>query len=259
MDKKSVLFENRNFVSRVVFNTPENGNVVNSDNLVLMRGYIEASIKSDDCRVIVIEGSNGVFSKGMDFSNLLKNGSEGVNVSFTDPYKDLIKTIRYSPKPVIAKVDGEVVAGGMGIALACDIIIATKRSTFCLSEVLFGIIPAFVFPFLSERLSYKKARYLVLSSRKIQSDEAYNMGLIDEVAATENIDRVVKDQIKRLKYSSPDALRVLKDYSDTITKSDIDNMIDTAQKQLTVLLNDKKNIKAINSFLDGQKPEWAVK
>lgn len=258
VNELSVLCEVKSYVSTIILNNPENGNVVNNENLSLINQYLKEAINSENIRLIVIEGKDQVFCRGMDFKNLLKNADQGIKNEFHEPYKEVVKTIRNSPKPVIAKIDGEVLAGGMGIALACDIVLATNRSLFGLSEVLFGIIPAYVFPLLLERVNYKKARFMILSSKKLNAKEAYQYGIIDEVCEYDKINKLTKDYIKRLLYSSPDALKLTKEYSDKLTENKFDQSIDFAQKQLTELLNNKKNIESIKLFLEGEKPEWAV-
>ena len=146
--EKSVLYDLHNHVARIKLNRPKQGNVVNEDNLGLLNQYLDDAVNDENCRVIVIEGSCGVFSRGMDFKNLLKNSGEEISLEFSRPYIDGVMKIRNSPKPVIAAIDGEVLAGGMGIALSCDIVLATEQSLFGLSEVIFGLIPAYVLPFL---------------------------------------------------------------------------------------------------------------
>lgn len=245
-------------VSFITLNNPEKGNVVNNENLTLIYNYLKESIEDSVCRIIVIQGKNGVFCRGMDFSNLINNSNVEIKKEFSQPYKDVVKVIHDSPKPVIASIDGDVLAGGMGIMLACDIIIATKRSIFGLSEVLFGIIPAYVFPFLLERVSYKKARFLILSSKHFNSQEAYELGVIDEVVEDDKLEKKLKEYIKRLLYSSPDALALVKRYSDILTNNKLDEYLDIAQNQLTKILNNKENLEAIKNFLDGEKPKWAM-
>ena len=122
-NKLSVLYEEKCFVANILLNKPENGNVVNNDNLSLIKKYLNNAISSENIRVILFEGKDQVFCRGMDFKNLLKNADQGIKDEFHEPYKDVVKLIRNSTKPVIAKIDGDVLAGGMGIALACDIIL----------------------------------------------------------------------------------------------------------------------------------------
>lgn len=256
----SVIQHTHNFVSFITLNNPQNGNAVNNDNLPLLFDHIKESIDSDECRIIVIQGKDKVFCRGMDFKNLIKNTDFNAKIKneFTDPYKNVVKIIRNSPKPVIAAIDGDVLAGGMGIALSCDIILSTKSSIFGLSEVLFGIIPAYVFPVLLERVSYKRARYMILSSKRFTAQEAYEFGMVDNIADDDKLDKTLKNYLKRLLYSSPNALALTKEYSDKLSDNDIDRSLDIAQKQLTELLNNKDNINTIKLFLEGEKPKWAV-
>jgi methylglutaconyl-CoA hydratase len=254
----SVISETASFVTKITLNSPETGNVVNNDNLPLLHGFLEEAIASSECRVIVIQGRDGIFCRGMDFNNAVNSAKGPISKEWSAPYKSVVTTIRNSPKPVIAKADGDVLAGGMGILLACDIILATERSIFGLSEILFGLIPAYVYPLLLDRLPFKKARFLVLSSKRMNAVEAHDHGIIDELVPDEKIEKVTKDYIKRLLFSSPEALALTKTYSDTIWNRQFSEAIDIAQEQLTGLLNNKDTIAAIEQFLDGEKPPWAV-
>ncbi len=255
----TVICETYSYVTRIKLNSPETGNVVNNYNLSLLYKYVTESIENDNCRVIVIEGSDGIFSRGMDFNNLIKNSRGKIDVSFSEPYIKAVMAIRNSPKPVIAAIDGEVLAGGMGIALACDIVIATKRSIFGLSEVIFGIIPAYVFPFLLERVPLKKARFIVLSSKKLSAEDYHKFGKIEDIAEDDKLEKKLTEYIKRLLCSSPYALSLVKIYSDKISGKEITDAVKTAGVQLTELLNNKKSVGAIKAFLEGEPIEWMTK
>lgn len=258
-ENDSVLYELNSYVGWITLNVPERGNVVNNDNLPLIKKFIDESNNNPECRVIVLQGRDGVFSRGMDFMNLIRNSKGGeIKSEFTDPYKEAVLAIRNSDKPVIGVIDGDVLAGGMGLALSCDIVISTQRSVFGLSEVLFGIIPAFVYPFLLERVSYKQARYMVLSSKRFNANDALRMGLIDELVEEDKLNKTVKDTIKRILFSSPDALALVKRYSDKLTDNKIVDAVNYAQKQLTELLNVEKNVNTIKAFTEGESAPWVV-
>ncbi|MCP4602852.1 MAG: enoyl-CoA hydratase/isomerase family protein [Proteobacteria bacterium] len=256
---EAVLYDLHSHVARITLNRPEIGNVVNIDNLKLLNQYLIDANENPDCRAVVIEGSSGVFSRGMDFQFMIKQSEKGIGREFSEPYIKAVMQIRNSDKPVIAAVDGEVLAGGLGIVLASDIVIATHRSVFGLSEVVFGIIPAYVFPLLLERVSFKKARFMVLSSRKFSAEEAYLFGLVDELIENDKLDKSLTIYLKRLLASSPEALSLTKTYSNNISQKKIEESIEMAGKQLTELLNDKKNLEAIKSFQEGEKLPWTVK
>lgn len=256
----AVLYDVHSHVARITLNRPEKGNVVNLDNLNLLHDYIERAEADPDCRAIVLEGKGGVFSRGMDFEFMLgKSEKEGIDADFGAPYARAVLKIRNAAKPVIAAVDGEVVAGGTGLALACDIVIATERSRFGLTEVLFGIIPAYVFPLLLERVSLKRARYLVLTSEKLTAPDAAIFGLFDQVVPDDRLEKALTAVLKRLLFASPDALATVKTYSDDIFQRRLQDAMSRAAEQLSQLLKDPKNTDAIKGFIEGDKMPWATK
>jgi enoyl-CoA hydratase/carnithine racemase len=257
-----VITEFHNNVLTITLNSPETGNVVNLKSLNLIIKYIERANRDDECRVIVIKGRDGVFSRGMDFNFMLEQAEDGIDLNFSRPYKDAVLAIRNSKKVTIAAIDGDVLAGGMGLVLACDIVISTSRSIFGLSEVLFGIIPAYVFPLLLERVTLKTARFIVLSSEKFGAGDALRYGIVDDIAGDDNLEKAVVFYIKRLLASSPDALALVKTYSDYIYKTGFDSMDDAmvaAGKTLTELLKDNDVTSAIKHFMEGDKMPWAVR
>ena len=255
-----VLYDFHSHVARITLNRPEKGNVVNLDNLNQLHDYIEKAEADPECRAIVLEGSGGVFSRGMDFGFMLnRSETEGIDADFGAPYARAVLKIRSSCKPVIAAIDGEVVAGGTGLALASDIVIATERSRFGLTEVLFGIIPAYVFPLLLERVSLKRARYLVLTSEKLTAQEALTFGIFDRTVPDDALEKAVTATLKRLLFASPDALSVVKTYSDDIFQKKMDNAMARAALQLSTLLKDSRNTDAIKAFMAGDTMPWVKK
>ncbi len=254
-----VLYEVHNNVARITLNRPEGGNVVNSDNLELLWQGIRRAESDEACRAIVLEGRDGVFSRGMDFRSTIAQYEEGLERDFAEPYRRTVLAIRNSAKPVVAAVDGDVIAGGMGLALACDMVVATRRSRFGLTEVLFGLIPAYVFPLLLERVSLKRARYMVLSSRTFTADESMGMGLVDEVVEDAALERALTGYLKRLLASSPAALAAVKSYTDAVHGQPLDQAMTAARDQLYELLCRAGTVDAIRDFFEGEGMPWSVK
>lgn len=256
----SVRYDVHSHVARITLNDPERGNVVNLENLNRIYDLVVEAERDDTCRAIVLEGSGGVFSRGMDFGFMLNTrDKEGIDSDFGAPYARCVLKIRNATKPVIAAIDGEVVAGGCGLALACDIVIATERSRFGLTEVLFGIIPAYVFPLLLERVSLKRARYLVLTSEKLSAAEAKTFGIFDQVVPDEKLEKALAAALKRLLFASPEALSIVKTYSDDIFSERLKTAMEKAALQLSSLLEDRRNTDAIKGFMEGDKMPWVVK
>ena len=245
------------YVTEIVLNDPDNGNRLNYDFLIEFHTLLNKAISSENTRIIVIRGAADIFSLGMDFRFILEKGDK-ISQDFLQPYADVMLSVRNSPKPVIALVDGKVVAGGMGFVLASDIVIATENASFALTECLFGIIPAYVFPLLLERMPLKKARYLVISSKTLDAEEAKNTGIVDEVFCSEKIQKNLKNYYQRLLYSKPESLSLVKTYTDTLTDCKIKETMQYAGKTLTDLLNNQKNQKAIRDFMQGEKMPWSL-
>jgi enoyl-CoA hydratase/carnithine racemase len=177
-----------------------------------------------------------------------------------DLYSGILKKIHSCSKAVIALINGDVKAGGLGLISACDIIICSDKSTFELSEVLFGLIPANVLPFLfSLRLSPQKVRYLVISATKINAKEAHQIGLIDEFYEEELLEKALKRLLKTIFRASPDAIKQIKNFTSEIHNETFESRIEIAKQKLTQILTDKKVINAIKSFNQGDIPDWFSK
>jgi enoyl-CoA hydratase/carnithine racemase len=116
-----------------------------------------------------------------------------------------------------------------------------------------------VFPLLLERVTFKRARHLVLSSQKLTAKEARAFGLFDEVVPDGKLEKALTARLKRLLYASPEALAVAKTYSDLIKDQPIETAMQTAANQLADLLREKKNTDAIEAFMQGEKMPWAVR
>lgn len=142
------------------------------------------------CRIIILEGQKGLFCTGMDFEKISqvhkKNLSEQerqahrtAQQSFASLYMQTIRRFTLTPKIIISVVDGRVMAGGIGLVAASDLAIATPRSQFSLSEILWGLLPAMVAPYLIRRLGFQMAYRMTLTTLPVSAQEAYESRLID--------------------------------------------------------------------------------
>ncbi|WP_186785897.1 enoyl-CoA hydratase/isomerase [Paenibacillus agilis] len=157
-----------------------------ADNSINGRMIMECSEALMDCnnhaRVIVLEGLPDVFCSGADFKHVSSYdaaGSEALDVAA--PLYALWEQLANGPYVTIAHVKGKVNAGGVGFAAACDMVIAEDSAQFSLSEMLFGLFPACVLPFLIRRIGYQRSHYLTLSTQAISGRQAYEWGLVDAV------------------------------------------------------------------------------
>jgi enoyl-CoA hydratase/carnithine racemase len=162
-----------------------------------------------------------------------------------------------APLPVVCLVQGEVKAGGVGLACACDIVVATEAASFELGEVLFGLIPANVLPYLLLRLPPQKARCLVLGSTRVAAAEALRLNLVDELLPSSALaERRLREIFGRLLRSSPRALSQAKDFTAALIGKTPGQAAALARRRLLRLLRDPQALQGVKAFRDGDLPPW---
>lgn len=164
-----------------------------------------------EARVVTLEGGGDAFCEGLDLGALTQPTAEaasGETRIALDQFAALLQAIERAPRPVIAMVDGPAIGGGVGLAAAADVVLATPRATFGLPEALLGLIPAMVFPVLARRVGVVCARRLALGAAVISAPEAWRLGLVDEV--TDDLDEAVARYVRRLERMDPRALAEMK-------------------------------------------------
>ncbi|MCK5219600.1 enoyl-CoA hydratase/isomerase family protein, partial [bacterium] len=152
---------------------------------------------------------------------------------------------------------GAVKAGGVGLVGACDIVLATEKASFEMSEVILGLIPANVLPFVySLRLPPQKLRYLILTAKKVMADEAQRLNLIDELVLETELPQAVKAVIKKIFRSSPAALAETKRFTQKLFGKKTEQATLLAREKLLEMIKNPEVIKAIRAFNDGDMPTW---
>lgn len=165
--------------------------------------------------VVVVEGLPEFFCFGADFQQI----SAGVAKGYEEPndpgplYDTWLK-LATGPFVSIAHVRGKANAGGVGFVAACDIVVADEGAQFSLSELLFGVYPACVLPFLIRRIGYQKAHYMTLMTQPITTQQAHSWGLVD--AFEPNSDALLRKHLLRLRRLSKAAIRRYKEYTNTL-------------------------------------------
>jgi polyketide biosynthesis enoyl-CoA hydratase PksH len=155
---------------------PDAGNSIN-------RGLVEefqralTECDADSIHVVVVEGAPDVFCAGADFSDYSADENNAV-----DPQAlyDVWERLASGPFISVAHVQGKATAGGVGFAAACDVVLASRAAQFSLTELLFGLYPACVLPFLARRVGFQRAHYMTLTTKPVSADQALQWGLADE-------------------------------------------------------------------------------
>lgn len=168
-------------VRYIAFSRASAKNSLNGLMVTELRAALANAEKDASVKVIVLVGNNQHFCSGMDFEEVgLAHG--GQSASDAHNYYELLKEMSSGTKVVVSKVEGQVNAGGVGLVAACDIVISSATATFGLSEMLFGLLPACVLPFLIRRTGFQRARWMTMITQGISAQRAFEIGLVDEVS-----------------------------------------------------------------------------
>lgn len=178
-----ILIEQKKGTKKIIMNRPEKRNSLDEEMIFeITDAFNTFSLDNETC-CIVIRGAGNNFCSGMNLEYLNKISEFDIlrNKKDSEDFKKMLLAIYNCRKPTIAMVDGYALAGGCGIASACDMIVASDRAQFGYTEVKIGFIPAIVSVFLLKRVSETYAKDLLLTSRFINAGEAYRIGLINYV------------------------------------------------------------------------------
>jgi len=247
----AILVEKKSRYWILTFNRPRQRNTINQDILHRLSKLLDDVEADSDCSMVVISGCGGFFCTGMDFSELSAGGPTA-NAEGND-YMQLLKKIASLSKVVVARVDGVVMAGGVGIVAASDLVFASTNSEFSLSEALWGLLPACVTPFLIRRVGVHRAYKMTLTTETLNADEAYRIGLIDVLS--DDIDKAIHRQFLRLVRLDSDTVKTMKAYFKKMWVFD-DAMESVAVDELNRLVNSNRVRANIDNYVNHNQFPW---
>jgi polyketide biosynthesis enoyl-CoA hydratase PksH len=198
--------------------------------------------------VVVLTGSPDVFCHGADFKAVAGGQAFG-----PEPLYDLWLRMATGPYVTISHVRGKANAGGLGFVAASDIVLADETAQFSLSELLFGLYPACVLPFLVRRMGFQKAHYLTLMTQPISAKQACEWGLVDAVEPQS--DALLRRHLQRLRRLSKTAIRRYKSYMGRIAMP-LQELKATAVAGNREVFADPANVQAITSYVERGVFPW---
>ena len=207
-----VIYAVESTVALITLNRPEKRNALNDALIAGLKDALRAAGADDAVRVVVINGAGADFCSGADLSALQKisEGSISDNLEDARSLLELFLLIRNLRVPVVAAVRGRALAGGCGLATACDIVLAAASARFGYPEVKIGFVPAMVLAILRRNVSEKRAFELVTLGVEISADEAAAHGLVNHVFADEAFEEEVEKFVSGFERVSRSAVTLSK-------------------------------------------------
>jgi methylglutaconyl-CoA hydratase len=211
-DYPTVLYDVDGVVARITLNRPEKRNALNEELIAALKEALRRANDEDDVRVVTVSGAGDDFCSGADLAGLQKIASATIAENLEDARSlmELFVLIRELRMPVIAAVRGRALAGGFGLALACDMVLAGRSARFGFPEVRIGFVPAMVMAILRRNTSEKRAFELLTLGTEIGADEAAAFGLVNRVLDDEAFDDEVDVFARQLERVSGSAVSLSK-------------------------------------------------
>ncbi len=187
-----ILVETIRQTKKITLNRPAKRNSLDEEMISELTEAFKIFSEDEKIKSIILTGAENNFCSGLYLDYLQKISEYDILENKIDSakFKDLLLSIYNCRKPVIAMVDGYALAGGCGIASACDLIVATEEAQFGYTEVKIGFIPAIVMVFLLKRVKESHAKDLLFTSRFIKGPEAYEIGFINYLTPPDNLEKV---------------------------------------------------------------------
>jgi methylglutaconyl-CoA hydratase len=208
----SILYSVDGAVARITLNRPEKRNALNDELIGVLKDSLALAAEDQQVRVVLLAANGHDFCSGADLAALDRAAEQGVldHLATARELADVFLAMRHHPKPIVAAVRGRALAGGCGLATACDIILASESAQFGYPEVKIGFIPAMVMAILRRSMSEKRAFELLTTGDPIGAAEAQNIGMINRVFPEEIFDASVEGYVEALASKSSSALTLTK-------------------------------------------------
>lgn len=258
MATESVLYElNQAGVATITLNDPDTRNALSAE---LLLGLIAAFGRARDdeaVRCVVLASSHEkVFSSGANLSGFAGDVSLVHKHFGSERFVELFKLIGALPKPTLCVADGHVLAGALGIALACDLIIASEQATFGTPEINVGAFPFMIMALIYRNVPRKKANELLLLGERWGAQEALAAGIVNKVVPAAEFNAAVADWAEKLAGKSPLIMRLGKEAMRRQLDMPFEDALDYLRAQLTLALSTEDIVEGVTAFFEKRDPQW---
>lgn len=246
-------------VATIWMNRPDVHNAFNAQLIADLTAACIALDADDTVRAVVLAGRGKSFSAGADLNWMKAAGEASEAENFADAMKlaGMLCTLAEMKKPTIARVHGAALGGGMGLASACDICIASDRAVFATSEVKFGIIPSAISPYVLRAIGERQAYRYFQTAERINAARAAELGLAHEAVATEELDAKVKEVVEALLQGGPKSQAAAKDLIRAVANRPVSDalVMDTARRIASLRATPEAK-EGLAAFLDKRPAAW---
>jgi methylglutaconyl-CoA hydratase len=259
MDYQTLTVTITDRIGQVTLDRPDVRNAFNEQSIAELALAFDELGRNELVRAIVLAANGPAFCAGADLNWMKKMAGYSDSENRADAMRlaDMLRTIYTCPKPVVAKVQGDCYAGGMGLVAACDVVVAVDTANFCLSEAKLGLIPATISPYVIKAMGEQAARRYFLTAERFDAKEAHRIGFVHETVPAEELDTTVAAIVQALANNSPNAVREAKQLVREIVGQPVtEALLEDTANRIAGIRASLEGREGVASFLEKRRPSW---
>ncbi|MDE1182604.1 enoyl-CoA hydratase/isomerase family protein [Paraburkholderia sp.] len=259
MQYETLIVTFASHVATVTLNRPDVRNAFNETMIADVTAAFREIDARDEIRVVVLAANGKAFCAGGDLNWMKKMAGYSDDENRADAMRlaTMLDTIYRCSKPVIARVNGDAYAGGMGLLSACDIVIAAHAARFCLSEVRLGLIPATIAPYVIRALGEQASRRYFITAEPFDCATALRLGLVSEAVDDAQLDETVQRIADAVCANGPHAVRACKQLVQDMAGATLDTaLIEETAARIARIRASAEGREGVASFLEKRTPSW---
>jgi methylglutaconyl-CoA hydratase len=243
---------------RVALSRPEVKNAFNDELIAELTSALRDLADKGSVRVLTLTGEGNVFSAGADLNWMKKTAGYSHEENLADARRlaDLLETLYTFPGATIAMVNCAAIGGGVGLVAACDVAVASRAAVFSLSEVRLGLVPACIAPYVIRRVGEKNAREFFLTGRRFDAAKALEIGLVNEVVETGELEETCRRLREEFLLCGPEAVKSCKELIARASTERIEDLKDYTARLIADLRASEEGREGIRAFFEKRKPSW---
>ena len=248
-------------VAEVWLNRPDVRNAFNDQVIAELTAVFRDLSADPQLRVVLLAAHGKAFCAGADLNWMRAMAGYSWDQNHADAQKlaDMLWTLDQCPVPIVARIQGDCYAGGMGLACVSDVLVANDNVTFCLSEARLGLLPATISPYVIRAMGPQQSRRYMVTAERFSATQAHAMGMVHELVGPDALDAKVADIVNTLVANGPAAVRACKKLVQDVAGREIDAALrdETARRIADIRASDEGR-EGIASFLNKRAPNWLV-
>jgi len=257
----ALTITNQGAIRTLTLCRPDVRNAFNDEVIAeLKTAFIQAG-QAADVRCVVLAAEGSAFCAGADLNWMrgMADYTRDENLADAGQLAAMLRAIYECPKPTIARVQGDVFAGGVGLVAACDMAVSVGTATYCLSEVKLGLIPATISPYVIRAMGVRASHRYFLTAERFSAAEAHRVGLVHEVVTADALDAKVAELTSALVSASPNAVRACKRLVQDVAEREIDDaLVAHTVAGIADIRSSAEGKEGVQSFLQKRKPSWLL-